>query len=284
MRTSIDCFPCMMRQASTAARLAQPHNLAAQELVMRRFAEKLATQDLSVPPPGVLRHLYAIAREACPNGDPYAAEKAEANNRALALLPALRDTIRTSADPLLTALHLSVIGNYLDPGAGLDVDVEDALRKECSSVLGATPAYATFRERARDGASVLVIGDNCGEVALDTLLVGELLRAGCRVTYATRDVPVLNDATLEDAATVGMNDLCTVISSGCDAPGCELDRCSPTFLHLLDRTDVVVAKGQGNYESMESRRTDTFYAFKAKCAVVVSALGVPPGTTMFLHL
>jgi hypothetical protein len=229
----------------------------------------------------VLRHLYGMVREETGVADPYATEKAAANARALELLPGLRERVRKAEDPLLTALHLSVIGNYLDAGTGIEFDWEGALEREQSRDLAAGGTYARFSQKVRQGAGVVVVGDNCGEIALDTLLVSELLRKGCNVTYAVRDVPVLNDATLEDADTVGMTALCRVVSSGCDAPGTVADRCSPAFLTLLARADVILAKGQGNYEGMNTTHPDAFYAFKAKCPVIARELSVPQGTTMF---
>ncbi len=332
MRTSLECLPCMMRQALRVLHLAVPDTLPAdaeapdtsgqpaaplraegpctpcteaertgtgaaaaspctastaraaharREAIAKRFMERVSRLDFAESPPGVLRHLYGMVREETGVADPYAVEKAAANARALELLPGLRERVRKAEDPLLTALHLSVIGNYLDAGTGIEFDWEGALEREQSRDLAAGGTYARFSQKVRQGAGVVVVGDNCGEIALDTLLVSELLRKGCNVTYAVRDVPVLNDATLEDADTVGMTALCRVVSSGCDAPGTVADRCSPAFLTLLARADVVLAKGQGNYEGMNTTHPDAFYAFKAKCPVIARELSVPQGTTMF---
>lgn len=290
MRTSIECLPCMMRQGLRVLHLALPLSgdatrdsatLRQREGIMQRFVERLGQTGFHESPPGVLRHLYGIVRETTPCLDPYAEEKAEANARALELLPGLRERIASAADPLRTALNIAVIGNYLDAGTGITFDWEGALQQERSSALAQNGAFAAFAERIKPGATVLIVGDNCGEIALDTLMVEELLRRGCHVTYAVRHVPVLNDATLADAQAVGMTGLCRVISSGCDAPGTVKALCSDDFLAQMEEAHVVLAKGQGNFEGMAEDYPDVFYAFKAKCPVIARELDVAQGTTMF---
>ncbi|MFW5735032.1 MAG: damage-control phosphatase ARMT1 family protein, partial [Oceanidesulfovibrio sp.] len=163
-----------------------------------------------------------------------------------------------------------------------EFDWETALEAEREAVWG-EEAYPVFRERVRPGARVLIMGDNAGEIGLDTLLVKVLSERGAEVTYAVRDKPVLNDATMADAERVGMTRLCRVVSSGSDAPGAVLDRLNPATRKLMGESHVLLSKGQGNFESLEGRVANVFFALKAKCRVVARALDVEQGASVFVH-
>jgi len=183
-------------------------------------------------------------------------------------------------DPLALALELSVIGNYIDRGVELDVDWEAELADVARTL---SPDVLTrFKAHARSGARVVVLGDNAGEIALDTLLVEVLLRRGCEVVYAVRSRPILNDAIMADAAYVGMTRLCQVVESGVDTPGTVLDRCAPEFRQRLDQADVILSKGQGNYESLQGELAGAYCAFKVKCQRLVDETGLGLGDSAFI--
>jgi hypothetical protein len=114
-------------------------------------------------------------------------------------------------------------------------------------------------------------------------MVRELQELGARVTYAVRGRPVLNDATLDDAREVGMDELCEVVSSGVDSPGTVLSRCSREFRRLLGEAGAVVSKGQGNYEGLVGELPGVFFAFKVKCAAVARHVGREQGSTVFIR-
>ncbi|TVM18856.1 hypothetical protein DPQ33_05195 [Oceanidesulfovibrio indonesiensis] len=282
MRTSSDCFACFMEGAARVARRVAPHDDALGERLVRRMAELLARADLDRPPPDLAAEFYPELTDPLGIVDLFADHKDEANARVLELLPGLEQTVRQASDPLRAALGLSLVGNYIDAGVSMEFDWEHALEAEKHAAWG-EEAYPVFRERIRPGAQVLIMGDNAGEIGLDTLLVKVLSEMGAEVTYAVRDKPVLNDATLADAELVGMTRLCRVVSSGSDAPGAVLGRLNAETLRLMGRADVLLSKGQGNFESLEGRLNNVFFALKAKCRVVAAALNVEQGASVFVH-
>ncbi len=282
MRTSSDCFACFMEQAARGARLVAPYDVALREKLVRQMAELLAGADLDRPPPDLAAEYYPKLTEAFGGKDLFARHKDAANARVLELLPSLEAVVRESDDPLRAALGLSLVGNYIDVGVGTEYDWEHALEAEKHAEWG-EEAYPVFRERIRPGAHVLIMGDNAGEIGLDTLLVKALSELGAEVTYAVRERPVLNDATMADAKLVGMTRLCRVVSSGSDAPGAVLGRLNAETRRLMDRADVLLSKGQGNFESLEGRVDNVFFALKAKCRVVAAALNVEQGASVFVH-
>ena len=282
MDTALECMPCFKRMAVREARLACPDDPALQEEIVARWEALLPRLDMDVPPPAIARRLSELVREVAGCGDLYVDDKAEANAFVLGLLPGLAERVeaeRTDGDPLALALELAVIGNYIDRGVELEFDLEKELAEVAGSL--APDVLDAFRERLEGGASVLILGDNTGEIVLDTLLVRELTRIGCDVTYAVRSRPVLNDATLADAEAVGMTALCRVVESGADTPGTVLDRCTPGFLERMRASDVVLSKGQGNFEALDGTWPGAFCAFKVKCRRIARKTGLLFGASAF---
>ena len=282
MNTSLECMPCFMKMALNDARLACPGDEAMHYAIVTAWGRKLGDLDLSQSPPAIARHLLDMIQSMTGCGDLYLEDKRDSNARVKRLLPELRQMVETHREShgegLELALELATIGNYIDRGVDLEVDWEAELRNVSATV--SHDIINEFKELADDGASVLILGDNTGEIVLDMLLVEELARLGCRVTYAVRSHPIINDATMADAVAVGMTDLCEVVESGVDTPGTVLDRCTPEFLARMDGADVILAKGQGNFEALEGRRPGVFCAFKVKCPRVAVETGREIGSSI----
>ena len=287
MDTSLDCMPCFMKMAVNEARLACPDDPVLQHTIVKQWGSQLGNLDLDQPPPAIARRLACLVRNLTGCGDLYADDKKEANAWVMSLLPDLKERLAAEVanpdgDSLGLALELSIIGNYIDRGVDLDFDLEG----EIAAVDGAV-SHADldeFKKLAVAGAKVLILGDNTGEIVLDTLLVEELKRLGCDVTYAVRSAPVLNDATMEDAKIVGMTALCPVVESGVDTPGTVLERCTPEFLARMRQADLVLGKGQGNFEALAGRWPGIFCAFKVKCARVAAETGLDVGCSAFCRI
>lgn len=285
MNTALDCMPCFMKMALNDARLACPGDEAMHRAIVAAWGRRLADLDLTEPPPAIARHLADLIAAMTGCGDLYFEDKRASNARVQELLPGLKGVVERrraeGGDPLALALELAVVGNYIDRGVRVDADWE----AELANVTATFPpeVVADFTARAVDGADVLVLGDNAGEIVLDTLVVEELLRRGCRVTYAVRSRPVINDATMADAEDVGMTRLCTVVESGVDTPGTVIERCAPAFLDRMRAADLILSKGQGNFEALQGRWPGIFCAFKAKCARVAAESGQPKGASVLLR-
>jgi hypothetical protein len=195
------------------------------------------------------------------------------NDLALKLYPELKKLIGTSKDPLETAVRLAIAGNIIDFGAdnSLEVsDIETAIDDCLTSDFDKTQ-LGYFRNAVTEAENILFLADNAGEIVFDRLLIEQL--GPERVTLAVKAGPVLNDATAEDAGAAGLIDLVEVIDTGDDAPGTIFKTSSMVFQCYFMTADVVVAKGQGNYETLSDVDKSIFFILKAKCPVIAEHLG-----------
>ncbi len=278
MKTAHDCIPCLIRQTLNAVRLATPDEKV-HISVLREALQAVSVMDLNLCPPLMGQHIHRLIREQTGSPDPYKSIKDMCNRYALALFPELEAMIRASADPFEAAVRLAIAGNIIDFGANIEVDqavIRDTIAASLSEPLnGDVPALA---DAVRSAGKILYLGDNTGEIVFDRLLIVRL-PAG-RVTFAVRGGPVINDATMEDAIATGMTDLAPVIANGSDAPGTILDQCSDAFKQAFDAADLIIAKGQGNYETLSGNRKRIFFLLKAKCPVVAGQTGCRVGDSV----
>jgi len=248
MNTYLECVPCFLRQSLEAARNATG-DTRINEQIMRDVLRMTAELDLDRPPPFLGQAIHRRLRELTGVTDPYRAAKRRFNQLAVEALPELAELVRHAQDPLLAATRCAVAANAIDMGVASAIT--DAEVRAALSGLRSEPVHGNwegFLEAAARATDILYLADNAGEIAVDRLVI-EALGAD-RVTVAVRGAPVLNDATIVDAEQVGMNELVRVIENGSDAPGTILDDCSSIFRKRFDRADLIIAKGQGNFETL----------------------------------
>lgn len=281
MNTCLDCMPCLLRQTLEAARHVTG-DARVHEQIVRDVLRMAAELDLGRPAPFVGQTIHRRLRELTGVKDPYRAAKSHANRLAVDALPELAAIVRRAPDPLLAAAQLSIAANAIDLGAAAGLTEAEVLAALHGMPGGPFHCEGEeFRRAAADATDILYLADNAGEIAVDRLLVEEL--GPKRVTLAVRGAPVLNDATLADAREVGMHDLVEVIDNGSDAPGTILADCSVSFQQRFDRADLIVAKGQGNFETLSGVEGNLFFLFKVKCPVISRRVGLPLGTHALLH-
>jgi uncharacterized protein with ATP-grasp and redox domains len=282
MKTYLECLPCVMRQALEGVRHAVSDPAVAEE-ALRRAALAVSAADLAVPSPVLIGSVHQMIRELLGEDDPYKAAKEICNRNALNLYPRLRRTIETSAHPLETAIRIAIAGNAIDFVVDPNADQSDLMRLvelalEVPLLKKTVTAFAQAMERAR---SILYVGDNAGEIVFDRLLIEQL--PANKIAYVVRGRPVINDVTMIDAQTIGLSDVVEVISSGSSIPGTVLSRCSEEFRIRFDQADLIISKGQGNFESLDDTGKETFFLFKAKCIVMQLHMGCRIDDLMFLH-
>ncbi len=272
MKSYLDCIPCFFEQALRAGRIATDDEHALKQL-MDELGKRLHQISLDSTPPETGRLIYRMVREITGNNDPYRELKLQSTQEALVLYPSLKRIIEESDDSLLTAIRIAIAGNVIDFGVSATFDIEIAIKEALESDF-AICDYSAFKDKLVEAENILYVGDNAGETVFDRLLIEQMNKP---VTYAVRENPVINDATIEDAVQAGIDKVATIVSSGTDAPGAVLNTCSPEFREMLDQSTFIIAKGQGNYEGLSNEDYLMFFLLKAKCQIIANDLGVTKG-------
>lgn len=127
----------------------------------------------------------------------------------------------------------------------------------------------------KTSSSLLYLGDNCGEICLDKLLLKRIKDINPDITlyFATRGAAVVNDSILEDAYQVGIDEYATIISNGDSSLGTVLSRVSEEFLEIYHKVDIVIAKGQANFESLSEEKKNIYFLLMVKCGVISQYIG-----------
>lgn len=281
MRTYLDCIPCFLRQTLDVARTVTD-DPEIHQAVMRRVLARISRMDLSQTPPAMGQYIHRQIREVTGNPDPYREIKDRFNRLALALYPRLKAQVDRSDDPLATAVRVAVAGNIIDFGARRSLSEEELIQVLDEALASAMDASALegLRVAIREAPSILYLGDNAGEIVFDRLLIEQFPRG--KTTFVVKGGPVINDATRVDAELVGLTDRVEVIDTGSDAPGTIVEDCSHEFRDRLARAHLIIAKGQGNYETLNETDLPIFYLLKAKCPVIARDIGCPVGSALIV--
>ena len=291
MRTYLDCIPCFFKQALEAARLAGA-NKKTQKKILNKLTKEIPKFSLDSSPPEMGRVIYGLVRKITRTKDPYREIKSKSNRLALKIYPRLKDKVKYSKDRLLKAVELAIAGNIIDYGVKNSLDVnkevrkilskeEKTIKKEKKNLFN----YKDFRRTLHKAATVLYLGDNAGEVVFDRILIEEIKKVdkNKRIIYAVKEKPIINDALIEDARLCGIDKLAELVSNGLDMPGTTLSFCPNNFLEIYKKSDIIISKGQGNFESLSDSKKDIFFLFMAKCPVVAKHVGCDVGDIILLR-
>jgi hypothetical protein len=272
MNTYLECIPCFFRQALFAGRAAADDESKVKE-ILDRVAALVPHIQLNSSPPETARLIYRVIREVTGKVDPFDSYKEKSIETAKSFYPELSSIVKNSEDPLRAAVLVAIAGNVIDPGADPSFDLAREMKGFLSEDL-AVDDYESFRRSLESAGRVLYLGDNAGETTFDKILIETI---GKDVIYAVRGAPIINDATFKDAEKSGLCEVARVVSSGCDAPGTILKRCSGKFLEIFNSADIIISKGQGNYESLAGEKAPIFFLLKAKCPVIAGHIGTETG-------
>jgi len=291
MKTYLECIPCFFRQALEATRMAGASEKV-QEKVLIELSKALPKFCLKSSPPEMARILNILIRKITKIKDVYEPIKRKSNKMALKAYPRLKRKVAHSHDQLLMAVELAIAGNIIDYGAKNSLNVDEELKRILSEEARAIKKenkkffdYAKFKGALKRAKTILYLADNAGETVFDRVLIEEIrkLDNSKEIIYAVKGKPAINDALIKDALDCGLDRVARVVSSGSDAPGTVLSLCSNKFLALYRKADMIISKGQGNFEALSRSKQPVFFLFMAKCPVIARAVGCKVGDVILRY-
>ena len=269
MKTFLDCIPCFVNQALRVGRIATD-NEADIKLLLDRIGSKIKDIPMDHTPPEMGVIIYDEIRKITGIDDPYKTTKQENIAEALSLYPELSDLVRRSDNPLFTAIRIAIAGNVIDLGMDKAFNLVDDVKTILQQDFAICDLEA-FEQKLETARSVVYLGDNAGESVFDKILIENLRKP---VIYVVRGIPIINDVTEEDAIASGLDKVAEIISSGTSAPATILHLCNDAFLKRFYAADMIISKGQGNYEGLSETDRPVFFLLKAKCPIIARDLGV----------
>lgn len=279
------CIRCLLDKHLGAAPESAPQKTRVE--FMQRVLRLIADAPVTEGAPVLVSRIEALEKDMFGIGRDYTEEKQSFNNLMLGLEGDIRQRIEKSEDPLYTAIRFAMIGNYIDFGAMDRVD-EGALLDLLADSARFTPqqaAYEDFRVDVLRARKLVYLTDNCGEIVMDKLLVQQIhkLNPQAELTVIVRGGSVLNDATIEDALAVGIDEHARVMGNGSAIAGTPLSAISAEAAAEIDAADAIVAKGQANFETLRCCGRNVYYIFLCKCELFAKRFGVPRFQGMLLR-
>ena len=267
MKINSFCMSCLVQ--AQARNIQKFEDEEKKSRYMREIFKLLLDSDPELSAPALLEPVTKLYESYWGSQEGFQAEKKSFNDFLLSMEEELEKKIRSTKDPLATALCYARLGNYIDLSALSDVSTEKLLELFAKAEEESLDAeeYQHFLQDLEHGENLVYLTDNCGEVVLDKLVI-KLLKEQypkLRIEVLVRGIPVTNDVDIEDAEYVGLTKLVPVFGNGSGIAGTELSKISQEAREKLERADVIIAKGQGNFETIHTCGLNIYYLFLCKC-------------------
>ncbi len=269
-----ECIPCIINQAYNASKLFTYGNTEIQYKIVKEACLAVLSIEDNFTAPKFSSTIQNIIEENLEIKNPYKKLKEKNLKEARRFIPYLETIVESSYDKLQMAIRAAIVGNIIDLGASPKYDIEYEVNRITDNNINLYALKQLIND-LKNSNLILYIGDNFEEALFDKILLKQLLPK--RIVFAVRSKPILNDITLEDAKTLGIDKICEVMESGSKIAGTDLSQCSPEFLNLIEKADLVIAKGQGNFETLLNVERPIYFLFKVKCDVIGRRSGLPVG-------
>lgn len=272
MKARIECIPCNIASLTKVLDYGDMI-IDERETLIKKYMFGLSKMKNGEVPVLIGREMGLLLKETYPDLDLYYKTKKKSNDYLLSIYDNLKSMVLSTEDPVRTAIKLTVAGNIIDIAPGHEIDIDKTMKKAIESPFAIDHSEELISELYK-AENVLYIGDNCGECVLDKLF---LEVTGLKnVSYVVRSLPVLNDVTKKEALEIGLDSFAKIIE-GSDAPGALLDYSSREFIELYNKSNIIISKGQGNFEGLSEEKGNIYFLLMAKCRVVSKYIGVNQG-------
>ncbi len=285
IRLNSECIKCLLNKYLN--KLPCGMNEETKVEYFQEMLKIISKADSSLSAPEIVAEVSELQKAMFGKEEDFTELKKYYNALMDSLCQSLSENIMKANDGFRLAMSYSMIGNYIDFGSMDSIDETELkqMLQTASDINFDSVEYENLKADLSKSQKLAFITDNCGEIALDKLFVSKLQRdyPNLELKIIVRGKPVLNDATMEDALQIGLDKIAKVTSNGSNIAGTCLDKISDEARDIIDSSDVIIAKGQGNFETMRYCGKNVYYLFLCKCQLFADRYNVPRFTPMLLN-
>jgi len=275
MKIHDKCLPCVINQVIKVANMTGVYK---KEELLKEVFVYLSKMDFESTTPEIIGQVFNMIKKHTNNPDPYKETRNYYNTLFLKLLPEFEMRIEQFENPFQLAVRYAIVGNIIDFNPIHNTLLEDVFDyfERMEQLELAIDDSAALRKDILNAKELLYLGDNCGEICMDKILLKRIkeLNPDVKILFGVRGKPVVNDSIAEDAYYVGIDEYAEVIDNGDDSLGTVLNRTSSEFKEIYTNADVVIAKGQANYECLSEENKNIYFLLMTKCDVIANDIGV----------
>lgn len=279
MEITLDCIPCMLKQALGSSRMVT-NDIDKQEKIIEEALSVLLNYKKYRNSPDLAREIHQIIKKMTGVSDSYYEIKRRDLDAAKELYLFLDDFMKKKNRSIYWALKASATGNNIDAAIYQNIDIEKCVERELEKEFYICD-LDIFENKLKTASNILIIGDNTGETVFDKILIENMPKIP--VVYGVRSEPILNDTTEKEAYESGLGEVSTIVSTGCNAPGAILEDCCEKFIDIYNKADIIISKGQGNFEALSETKGNLFFLLKAKCPMIANKLNVNLNNYVFKY-
>lgn len=277
IRLNPECISCLMKKHLEA----YPKETSRLDKIqyMQSILKIISDADKEMSAPELLSQINEVKRDMFGKAEDFTVIKKHFNSMMMSFENDIMSKINSADDPLRMGLCYAMTGNYIDFGA-LDSVGEDKLRELIENVnenMIGDNEYDGFKREIENSKKIVYLTDNCGEIVFDKVFISVIknMFPDVSITAIVRGYDVLNDATMTDANEIGLDKVVEVIDNGTDIAGTCLDKISEKASEIIDSADLIISKGQGNFETLQMCGKNIYYVFLCKCQMFADRFNVP---------
>lgn len=273
MKTYLECIPCFLNQTLKVMDI-QSVDYKTKEKAMKQIMLKLSKFNLNSKPPEFALFVYKTIEKIIGNSDFYKKIKKKDNLQAISSLFKIRKIIEKSKNPFKDTIKLAILGNVMDFAANPDYDILKTIKDNINNDF-AIDDYKSLKQDILNAKSIVYIADNAGEIVFDMLLVKEIKKiSNAEITFFVRGRPIINDVTLEDVKVVGLDKIDNIKIKTIKTIFPCINKSTKSFINYLKKSDLIISKGQANYECLSEFKGNIYFLLFTKCEVISRNLGV----------
>lgn len=277
MKMKDKCLPCLVNQVIKVADITKAKN---REQILHEVFAYLSKVDFNKTNPEISGETFRILKKHLKNKDPYLEVRNYYNNLLMKLSKTYEEKIIASEDSFYQAMKYAVIGNIIDFNPIHNSTMEEIMDfiNQADGLGFQINDMNQLKQEIKNAQSILYLGDNCGEICFDKIFIKEIKKYNpdVNVYFGVRGEPVINDSIEKDAYAIGMDEYASIVSNGDGSLGTVLERTSEAFQSIFEQADVIIAKGQANYECLsECEKVGIYFLLMTKCEVIADDIGVP---------